>query len=393
MRADIIPRHMSTGRALWGTHAIWATLLEDWERANSSSETPEAWSGIEFDKLAHLAHLVWNALHAREKTSFASVYDSAHGLHGPGPALPKRGATRKHIPVLDALDHIQNVLSENPDVHLFDIRTRQYEGKTQYTVRAGRERTYLPIHLSNNLRAGWSEADKRMVQLLSAFLRQLGRDEVRAFGTHQNKAKTIEAIEYNVFVHLFRRLIEETETIENRGVPARSRERFGKSDLPSLGFVVQEIGRKAFGNRRPFTAAYNKVTAAAREGNQVAQIAIDGVFDHPDQIWDTEVTAWQRGGELMERVHDYVRALRNAFVVSHQAVGDSAQEIEARGLAARREISRMCGIELPMIPPDIQIGVYPWRGLRAAVVGIFDTLPHATLFSQEVYPRAAQRFR
>jgi hypothetical protein len=393
MRADIIPRHMSTGRALWGTHAVWATLLEDWERFNGSAETPEAWSGIEFDKLAHLAHLVWNALHARDKTSFASVYDSAHGLHGPGPALPKRGTARQHIHAVDALNHIQSVLGENPDVHLFDIRARQYEGKTQYTVRAGRERTYLPVHLSSNLRPGWSEADKGTVQLLSAFVRKLGKDEIRAFGTHQNKTRTIEAIEYNVFVHLFRRLVEETETIENRGVPARSRERFDKSDLPSLGFVVQEIGRKAFGNRRPFTTAYDKVAVAAREGNQVAQIAIDGVFDHPDEIWVTEVTAWQRGGALMERVHDYARALRSAFVVSHQGVGDSAQELEARGLAARSDISRICGIDLPMILPHTQVGAYPWRDLRRAIVGIFDTLPHTTRFSQEVYPSAAQRFR
>jgi len=383
---------MSTGRALWGTHAIWATLLEDWERANNPSETSAAWSGIEFDKLAHLAHLMWNALHAREKTSFASVYDSAHGLHGPGPALPKRGSARKHIPVLDALNHIQNVLSENPDVHLFDIRTRQYEGKIQYAVRPGRERTYLPIHLSDNLRAGWSDDDKRMVQVLSAFVRRLGRDEIRVLGTHQNKAETIEAIEYNVFVHLFSRLIEETETIQNRGVPKSSRERFGKSDLPSLAFVVQEISRKASGNRRPFTTAYDKATAAAREGNQVAEIAIDGVFDHPDKIWDTEVTGWQRNGELMEKVHDYIRALRSVFVVSHQAVSESAQEMEAEGLAARRQISRLCGVELPMIPRT-QDGTYPWRGLRAAVVRVFDTLPHATSFSQEVFPRAAQRYR
>ncbi len=393
MRADIIPRHMSNGRALWGTHAIWATLLEDWERANNSAQAVGPWSGIDFDKLAHFAHLIWNELYAREKTSFASVYDSAHGLHGPGPALPKRGTAKKHIPVLDALDHIQSVLSENPDVHLFDIRTRQYEGKTQYTVRAGRERTYLPIHLSTNLRAGWSDEDKKAVQSLSALVRRLSRDEIRALGTHQNKRKTIEAIEYNVFVHLFRRLVEETETIENRGVPLRARERFGKSDLPSLGFVVQEIARKAVGNRKPFSTAYDKVSAAAREGNQVAEVAIGGVFDPPDQIWDKEVNAWQRGGELMERVHAYCRALRKTFVVSHQAADETAGEMETSGQFARDEVARICGVELPSIPSHAQSTEYPWSGLRSALVGIFDTLPHATVFSKEVYARAAQRYR
>jgi hypothetical protein len=393
MRSDIIPRHMSTGRALWGTHAIWATLLEDWQHAHRTSEQPDAWSGIEFDKLAHFAHLTWNALHAREKTSFASVYDSAHGLHGPGPALAKRGASRRHIPALDALDHIQGILGENPDIHLFDIRTRQYEGKTQYTVRPGRERTYLPIHLSTNLRAGWSDADKSMVRLLSDITRQLAKDEVRALGTHQTKRRTIEAIEYNVFVHLFRRLIVETETIENRGIPAQSSEGFGKSDLPSLAFVVHEIGCKALGNKLPFTTGYGKITAAAGDGNLVAQIAIDAVFEHPDQIWDPEVTAWQRGGDLMEKLHDYVRALRNAFVVSHSNAGGSSQEIDAGGLAARGDILRISGIELPAIPSTGRSADYWWRPLRTAIVAIFDTLPHSTVFSREVYARAAQRFR
>jgi len=232
-----------------------------------------------------------------------------------------------------------------------------------------------------------------MIQRLSEFVRQLDKDEVRALGTHQNKGETVEAIEYNVFVHLFRRLIGETETIENRGVPAHSRERFGKSDLPSLAFVIQEIGRKALGNRKPFTSAYNKAAVAAREGNQVAEIAIDGVFDPPDKIWDTEVIAWQRRGELMERVHDYVRALRTVFVVSRQAVTDSAREIETRGTSSRNEILNMCGVELPTIPAHVQNGDYPWPRLRSAVVEIFDTLPHTTVFSQEVYARAAQRYR
>ena len=143
---QIIPKDTNLGRSLYGMHALWASILDCWQRTN---EDTKAWNGIDFDKLAHCIHLLWNALHERHKVSFKSVYHSAQGVHGPGPALRERKYLSP-IHALDVISHIQESLKDikNPDIYLFSLEKGEWRGGYKYNVKPGRERAYFPIHLS-----------------------------------------------------------------------------------------------------------------------------------------------------------------------------------------------------------------------------------------------------
>ena len=379
---------MWNGRALWCVHAMWAMVLDAWGRSHPQDD--ESWHGVEFDKLAHFTHLVWNALHDSGAVSTRSPYKSADGVHGPGPALPRRDQPNRHVPALDALYHIQTALAVNPDVHMFDLRLRQYHGATIYSIRPGRERTYVPTQLGDALPLAWKPGDLALAQQVQSLLQDLTQEEIRAVGTHQREEGTMVAIEYNVFIHLFRRIIGELEAIRHPYATRKRGQRMGQSDLPSLESVVGEISRKARSNKDAYQTAFKKIRDAATGGNLAAKTALGKVLDEPEKIWTSRVTDWELVGKLMESLHSYLRALRNVCVPQPKPDDkEESQRLEIRlaqqnreGHDARAYIEQRVGVRLPTIPAICDES-FPWDDLPFSIVKIFDSLPgeseyHAT---------------
>jgi len=400
MAEPLIPRHMSNGGALWGIHALWVTALETWQRRNGQDgEDSEPWRGIEFDKFAHFLHLIWRALYERELVTFDSAYQSAGGVHGPGPALPRRHEFNRHVPVLDAIDHIQDALKHNPDIHLFDLVTRKYAGKKQYYVRPGRERTYLPTHLSDTLPPVLRKKAPDFFRALVETTVGLTQEEIRALGTHQSKEGTIEAIEYNVFIHLFKRLIYETKDIENPGWRKKRTGGLGRSDLPSLAFVVEEIKRKSKSNKDAYVYGWGKLKKAADKGSEVATVAIEDVYSAPDDIWTEEVTKWEQHGERMNGVLTYLKALRNVCIPpkepedeeARQKLAERLRDEKDAGEAGARHVAAAYKVSLPPLPSKRADSIL-WIRLRSEIVAVFDSLPGTTPYLDE-YNRFAKSYR
>ena len=403
MGSPIKSQHMSLGRALWGTHALWAIVLDAWGRQNERpGEGFEAWGGVEFDKLAHFLHLVWSRLLARSLVSFPSAYESADGVHGPGPAMERRDMWNRHVPALDAISHIQDALRDNPDVLLFDLRLRSYRGKKHYKVFPGRERSgQLPLHLSGSLPPGFQDRDNDFVNAVIAVVNDLSQEEIRALGTHQSKTQTIEAIEYNVFIHLFRRMMDEVSRIEQPSCDVERRSKLGQSDLPSLESVVDEIERKSWSNKAAYAAGWKKVCRKAKEGVEVAQVVIaDKVFDDPDRIWEKEVTDWRAIGKQMADLHAYVKVLRNIYCPPVERNDPEAKQRQRERLENEHEEGRLAagriasqfGCIVPPVPRGCHES-FDWAALRRLIVWVFDSLPGVTYYRRERYEEIARRFR
>lgn len=389
MSSAIIPIQMSNGRALWGTHALWVTVLDAWQRRNGHDG--EEWHGIEFDKLAHLLHLMWSQLRRRKLVSFDSAYTSAAGVHGPGPALPLRGKPNRHVPALDAIQHIQDVLDDNPDMFLFELRARQFGGKRSYRIRPGRERTYLPIQLSNTLPPAWTPDDQEQVNALTELVAGFSQPEIRALGTHQSYRGTLEAIEYNVYIHLFYRFIEESRFIASRGTRRVKDKRVGQSDLPALDYVVNEIRRKASLNRREYTTAWQKLTLRAEAGDNLAAIAQEEVFEAPDKIWVGAVVGWLDFVPRFDDCSSYLASLKDSFVRTDVAEEEAqARELRrAAGETARDHLVTTKGVTLPVVPRTAT-AEFRWSDVRRAMKALFDGLPGETEFRQR-YDSVAAR--
>jgi hypothetical protein len=410
MSDGLFSQHKTRGRALWGTHAVWAYVLDTWMKKNTldPKQEPEDWGGIEFDKLAHLLHLMWNALaetiseHGLAAVSFFSIYQTADGVHGPGPALPERERPNRHIHLLDALYILQSKLGEiTPDAHLFRLGIRGVSGKRHYKVHLGRERTWLPLHLSQALPPAWEQRDEAYAKMLGELISGLSQEEIRALGTHQTKAGTIKALEYNVFVHLFRRFIDETEFIEKRGHVVQKGKRRGASDLPSLAYVIDEIRRKsnANANEACYRLGLGKLQKSAKQNDPVAKVAVEKIFQAPDTIWVKDVRDWETVGKRMEALHSYLVALRHVYLPGdppvdpdEKLVWELTREKErTEGEKAITRIQAWYRVDLPALPEDA-IAIYPWEELRGAVVVIFDSLKGETPYFER-YKHYAQRYR
>jgi len=393
---SILPRAISNGRAIWGAHAVWAGVLQDWQTARGDDSW---WHGIDFDTFAHCIHLIWNALHAKEEVSFACPYQSSNGVHGPGLAVPKRGSDDLHVFVLDAISHIQEALNKNPDVSLLGLKTEQWRGKKQYFVKPGRERTCLAYHLSDLVGSGFSQNDAKYIKALSSVLAVWTQDEIRALGTHQTKDGTIEAIEYNVYIHLFLRLID--LTLDLAGTP---RKRKGtllrQADLPSLDTVIEEIGRKSHSNRSMYAGARVKLASHVDcDARAVAGLAL-AIFQSPESIWDSaEVKAWHAIYEKLVELLAYTDALSAAFLPPSEPEDEAAkiemsrkcEDAHRRGSAARERLAGWFGAQLPLLPRQAD-RAFPWEALRGAIVRILDALPGVTAYRQR-YEKVAARYR
>jgi len=208
----------------------------------ANSRRGQGWISI---KLFHLIHLTWNALYAEGKVSFRSIYLSADGIHGPGPALLKRGKSVGHVHLLDALFHIQSVFKENPDVYLFDISQFRRYGKDLYWVLPGGRIPTCHLHLSTLLPGACRDRDLEFMTALEGLIAELSSDEVRVLGTHQSKEGTLKAIEYNIFIQLFKRFADEISLLQpSSGRTFSGQGRQPQSDLGSAATIIGEVTRR-----------------------------------------------------------------------------------------------------------------------------------------------------
>ncbi len=331
--------------------------------------------------------------------SVPSLYQTAMGVHGPGCAIPTRERRDRHIFALDAIWHIQDALKDNPDVFLFDLARRHYAGKRQYSVRAGRERTYLPVHLSDAVPSAFQASDHAHVKALCACVSNLTQREVVALGTHQNHSGTVEAIEYNVFIHVFWRFMKEIDELEGR-TPRRKRtgRRPGGSEFPSLRQAIEEVKKKAERNRSAYTTGLGKIEHLAAGGNSAARIVIES-FEGPDAIWDASVTAWRKYADDLTDLGAYLKALRNARrprdvpeeADERRKVNERLRTEESEARSAIERLEAKFPVTLPRYE-KARAGEFDWAGLRKAILSVFDGLPGQTAYHDR-YRRRAAGFR
>ncbi len=378
--------HMFTGRALWGIHSLWAKVLADWQEAKKGDTNAVShWDGIEFDKLAHFLHLIWNALKERKEVSFRSVYRSANGVHGPGPALERRDRQGYHHAV-QALELIQDKLKAlGPDCMLFDVYAHNYRGRRTYAVGPGREVTHIPTHLSDTLPPGWQSKDKQHVRALSTLVQRLSQNEIRALGTHQSSDQTLKAIEFNVFRQLFPSLVSEIQSIKEAFEKPNPAAEVTGSDHPFLMSVIEEIDRKSSTNKEAYSSGYTVIEEAARKGNATASFALQDVFARPDDIWVQKVTDRQQCARVLEWICHYIKAVRNIAIPASQP--DDAAEKEnlqkriveenKNGNIGRIRLSETLGVQLPPLPDD-RGRAFPCSEILTAVVRVFEKLDGTT---------------
>lgn len=402
MNNSLIPKNLSSGRALWGIHALWAIVLSRWQVKNTpKNKEPQFWPGVEFDKLVHLIHLLWNSLyeHNPKLVSFPSVYFSENGVHGPGPALREKGVGNRHIFALGAIDHIQETLKRlNPDIHLFDFNIKKYNNKKYYEVRPGRERTYLQLHLSNSLPNAFRGQDVIYVNSITELVQNLTQEEVRALGTHQNKEGTIEAIEYNVYVHLFNRFMLEVELIENPEKVKKRRRELGRADPPSMNSIIKEIGRKSQHNRTAYSSARRKIFKASEGGNYVAKVALK-FFKEPGTIWVDEVSNWYKSEEYMMNLYAYLVALRNVYFPpddpdqedERNKLKERLQNEKRRGLEGARQIKNKFNVQLPDLTVTKK-DTYPWLDLKYGIAKVFYSTSGVSKYRKEFESRVRKKF-
>jgi len=215
---------------------------------------------------------------------------------------------------------------------------------------------------------------------------KMTRAEIRALGTHQSKQGTLRSIEYNVYVHLFRRLFREISALQNVRVGIEPGDEGGQAELTSLGMALEEIERKSNANQKDYASARNKLVGASGDpANDAARFAL-GVFETPESIWNSpEVRQWWKHGQDLKHLLDYVKALRAVLLMPTDAdFGEDAEEKKARvqalrdrGLNALQALRKAFGIEIPGLPRTARDS-FVWDDLRRAVVRIFAGLPGAT---------------
>lgn len=387
-----LPRNITIGRALWGIHALWASVLEAWQRRNSKEGQRPTLTDIEFDKLAHVAQLLWNSLHRRECVSFRSAYGSSNGVHGPGPSLRRTGRTG-HIPMLRALNHIQSSLKElGPDIQVLDLEPYKLRGRTRFRVQPGSSVAYQASQLSGQLPRSWQGRDRDYLDQIKDLLSGLSKEEIRALGTHQTNANTISAIEYNVFIHLFNRLIAEADAIE--ALCSDDSVHTAASNLPTLESVIDEIGRKAERNRSAYESGWNKLVNAVDAGNSEVRAAIEDVFSKPHLLWDRKVREWLPIESVMREVLQYFCAARRAIeekkVVEAHAVR-AHDSVDCAWEEQRTSIQPL-GVPFPDVPKSGEWNATFFADLRASTVRLFDKLPGVTEYRTK-YDHVAARFR
>lgn len=358
---------MTIGRALWSAHAFWLACLDSWQKSRGAGRV--TWDGIEFDKLAHLLTVVWEALRSEGMVSFRSAYRSHAGIHGHGPAVPSKDPDRP-VFALDTIHHIQTHF-DIPELQLFSLRRREYRGKALYRVLPGRDGIFEPTHLSDRLPPGWNAKEMECVRQASIMVGKLEKQEIRAMGTHQSSENTLEAIEYIVFEHLFRRAIGEVHGLSS---PSRG----SASGATEMQTLIGEVERKARDNCLPYTRGRRKLVEAADKGNEVAAVSLRRAFAKPEDIWIEEVVAWEKVAEILGNLHAYLCWATTFVRAGGKAITPSGQKYEARGEAAHASLSATTEVAFPVVrtlgaPASVE-------NLRGSVVELFRQLPGKTKF-------------
>lgn len=389
MTKNLLPPDSNLGRPLYCTHALWAGILDLWQRAREDSAP---WDDIVFDKLAHCIHLFWNILHKQGMVSFKSAYFSAPGIHGPGPALRKSGRFIRPLHAIKVIQHIQESFTKfgDPDIHLFTLTPkRKYAGKQRFEVSPGRERSYLQVHLSTTMGQAFRDKDIEYRNLIAEALSKLDREEIRSLGTHQTKMGTLDAIEYNVFVHLIRGVIG---TFEQFTPITSLTEEAGQAksttfSLSSVKYVLNEIERKTTTNRQYYEAALSRLKDERRiNGNEVLQLVLPELGD-PGDIWDSpEVSEWREIGQNLSELSPYLSALKISSGTDETSNSESEKYEKSilKGEEAREKISLAFNVTLPYI---VSLkGQDPQRlRLQHRLFDIFDGLPHKSGKYKESY--------
>jgi hypothetical protein len=394
LTSNIVPHDINFGRALYGIHAVWAMALDYWQRTNQDYAD---WDDIEFDKLAHCIHLIWNKLHETKEVTFRSAYQSAPGIHGPGPALFKKGSFNNPLHATKVINHIQTSFRLNPDINLFSLQAKRSE---KYKVGPGRKGIFLPVYLSSSYPRTFREEDMNCADLLSTLLSKLSRNEIRALGTHQSKNGTLESIEYNTFIHLFRKIMLEFRTLEDPRTVTLQQAGDGKwtSELPSTLYILNEIEKKSLRNRGDYASGRDKILKESRQ-NKTAAIAAK-TFDAPEDIWDSEeVKKWYIRCEMLGFVLAYtagLKALRDSLVPpeDHGEWPGFKEKTEKQadvGNKARIPIATFFGIDLPLIPSSVES--VDWKRIKNGIVQIFDQFPHITGCYKVDYDRIKWKYQ
>jgi hypothetical protein len=293
---------------------------------------------------------------------------------------------------LDVIDHIQRMLEGNPDVCLFVLKEETWMGRKMHYVKPGRAQTWLLGQQAGVTGPGFRGNDREYLKAISEIVCGMTQEEIRAIGTHQTRQNTLEAIEFNVYMQLFKRLMQELERLESVFGSTRSSVDAERAGLWSLPYVVEEIKRKATLNEKEYKSARERIAAAGAESEteeerKVAGVGLD-IFADPNSIWGTGngASEWRGLASKLQKLVDYVGAL--GVVFAHAPVADEEKEA-ARERKAERDYER--GVQsIPRIRSGFNVSVprlprtsgesFGWSELRSALFKIFDSLPGTTKY-------------
>jgi hypothetical protein len=384
------------GRSLWSIHSVWATVLDEWQRANDDQDY---WRNIDFDKLAHAVHLIWNGLYdPLKKVSFCSPYRSSPGIHGPGSAVSAKGD--RPVYALDFIAHIQETLEGNPDICLFALSKSMWQGRKTYSVKPGKPQAWLLGQQAHVTKSAFEDSDKAYLKAVSRIFSRMTKEEIRVIGTHQSREKTLEAIEFNIYIHLFQKVMIELEDLQS-GMGTKSGDSLiRKSKIPSLPYIVDEIKRKAFGNVEPYSLAREKIDKACsdnetEEVREVASLAKD-IFHDPKDIWGVVhevndeggiMSKWKTlAGELknlinyMNALHVVIGRPRESRNEKDEAASqERAKRVYEKGAKSIHDIHRRFNVSLPPLPCKAD-EPFAWDRLRSSIIEIFNSLPGITKY-------------
>lgn len=402
----ILPLHDSMGRPLWCIHSAWATVLYEWQHAHDDQSY---WQGIEFDKLAHAVHLIWNALYKLPKTvSFQSPYKSCPGIHGPGPALSRKD--NRPVYALDFIAHIQKTLEGNPDICLFALNERTWQGRKIYYVKPGKPQAWLLGYQANIAKSAFEDSDVLYIKAISRIFSKMTKEEIRAIGTHQSREGTLEAIEFNVYIHFFQKLMLEFEALQSGMAQTRGNSPIKKSNLPSFSSLITEIKKKSYTNAKPYSLARRKIDRACGaleidEESKVANLAMD-IFRDPREIWggDGEVHSvtmltWKKLAGKLENLIKYMKALNVVFSCSPESENKKEKAMRQEkanrdyddGIKSIDQIHSGFNVSMPPLPRRTEKS-FQWYELLSSLFNIFDSLPGTTKYRKKYERKKATIF-
>lgn len=321
----MLTRDTDLGLGLYRAHSIWALVLESWME---SSKQDQRWRDIEFDKLAHLSHIVWNALWTKSLVSFKlELYNSAPGVHGPGPAL-RAANTKSPIFAVRAIEMIQEAFSDNQDVCLFSLVPDGHRPLGRLII-PGRESQWKhSLHQSiGALPPAFSPEDVETATRLGRCLAQLTSLEIRALGTHVTLGFTLEGIEYNVYIHMARTMLARSPGGAGKAASAANR----------VEVYMEEVRRKTRDNQTTFEAARGKLMRPSKGRGDLEPVreTILEVVEPPESIWGSEkVRAWV--AEL-PKLDGLVATWRDQYPPN----GDQLREL-ANGFGSLPRFTRYC---------------------------------------------------